>query len=320
MIQLSQLVPVNYQAEKVKFFTDHTYNPQFIYPGSISSSDLVYYGLPKPAVTEKAERIVVSNLPYQLIKISEKKLDPFLSPNDILLQTEAYLKKTGIIDRYQINWSSKAIARCSIKSHEILFRVGADYTEHTLNGVLNHEIGTHALRRLNDEKQPWHDKRKLLGFKNSLLTEEGLATLHQHMDDEIPVLFGAALRYLAVDIAQSSSFAMTWHQLRKYFQDDEKLWTTVFRVKRGIKNTENPGGFTKDLVYFEGAYTVANWLVETDYAVKKLYLGRISTDDVTKAESITPLSEPILPIFLIHSPEAYREKIAGIMKENELRN
>ncbi|MBP7876033.1 DUF1704 domain-containing protein [Candidatus Woesebacteria bacterium] len=317
MLQLKQLIPLNYQEEKDKFFSDTSRNPQFIYADDIDGRKLTYYGVPTEVLVEKAERIAEEYLPYQSIKLHEKKLDPFLTQQEITKQTVVYLERQGVADRYTVTWSDTAIARCAIQSHRITFRSNADYTSRSLNGVLNHEIGTHALRRINDEMQPWHGKKRAYGFANSLLTEEGLATLHQHLDDELPALFGSAVRYLTVHTAQSASFVDTWKEMKKYYQSKEKLWTAVFRAKRGIKDTTQPGGFTKDLVYFEGSYKVSLWLRDHDLDISKLYLGRLSIKDVEKAASLHTTVEPILPFFITNDAQSYKKKLLAIIREND---
>ena len=42
-------------------------------------------------------------------------------------------------------------------------------------GVLDHEIGTHFLRKHNEKLQTWYKKRKDYGMKPCIATEEGLA-------------------------------------------------------------------------------------------------------------------------------------------------
>jgi hypothetical protein len=49
-------------------------------------------------------------------------------------------------------------------------------------GVLNHEIGTHLVRRLNDNKQIWYNQRSRYGLQPYLATEEGLASINSVLD------------------------------------------------------------------------------------------------------------------------------------------
>ena len=45
-------------------------------------------------------------------------------------------------------------------------------------GVLDHEIGTHFLRKYNDNLMPWAKDRKKYDLKPSIATEEGFASLN----------------------------------------------------------------------------------------------------------------------------------------------
>jgi len=42
-------------------------------------------------------------------------------------------------------------------------------------GVIDHEIGTHFLRRNNEKFQVWYKKREKYEVKNCMKTEEGFA-------------------------------------------------------------------------------------------------------------------------------------------------
>lgn len=54
------------------------------------------------------------------------------------------------------------------------------YTQEIIQGVLDHEIGTHIIRRLNDKKQKYFKLRKKNGVSPCKTeTEEGLASLNQ---------------------------------------------------------------------------------------------------------------------------------------------
>lgn len=42
------------------------------------------------------------------------------------------------------------------------------YTKNTIEGVMNHEIGTHFLRKYNDRNQKWFKERKKFGLEHYL--------------------------------------------------------------------------------------------------------------------------------------------------------
>eukprot|EP00826_Nyctotherus_ovalis_P014190 TRINITY_DN13928_c0_g1_i8.p1 TRINITY_DN13928_c0_g1~~TRINITY_DN13928_c0_g1_i8.p1 ORF type:complete len:128 (+),score=20.04 TRINITY_DN13928_c0_g1_i8:92-475(+) len=54
-----------------------------------------------------------------------------------------------------------------------------EYRRDQIEGVLNHEIGTHFIRKYNDQFQPWNGCRKKHKLRKYISTEEGLASLNQ---------------------------------------------------------------------------------------------------------------------------------------------
>jgi hypothetical protein len=44
------------------------------------------------------------------------------------------------------------------------------YRADTIEGVLNHEVGTHFIRKYNDRMQKWHKDRKKFGLSPYLTT------------------------------------------------------------------------------------------------------------------------------------------------------
>lgn len=316
MIQLHQLVPTNLQEEKVKFMADTSYNPQFSYAEPVPQAELGYYGRAERKLRTIAQFIVTTHAPLYLLRLAMKERDVNASDDVIRTETTAYLRQLGLVDRYTIIFKKDAVSRCSITATTITFRSHADYTKQTLLATLNHELGTHALRRSNDETQPWHGKRKKFGLENPMVTEEGLAVLHQQLEQRIPTLYNSAVRYLANDFANDHSFVELWRWLTPYIRNEEKRWAMCFRAKRGMTDTSVKGSYSKDLVYFKGAYQVSQWLAEHDFDLARLYYGKISYDDVNRVEKLEINKNLILPTFFTQNPVEYARKITRIREIN----
>ena len=63
---------------------------------------------------------------------------------------------------------------------KVMIGLPIKYREETIEGVLNHEIGTHFIRKFNEKNQKWFKDRKKFGIVSPYLkTEEGLASLNQ---------------------------------------------------------------------------------------------------------------------------------------------
>jgi hypothetical protein len=185
-------------------------------------------------------------------------------------------------------------------------------------GMLYHEIGTHALRSMNYKHQPWYKKKKRYGFSEYLVTEEGLASLHGLLPQSFKSTYTQAIRYLAVGYAQDHSFTELWKYVNSYVENPERCWTICVRQKRGITDTSKPGGFTKDLVYFEGIIKMWVWLTKNDYRLNELYFGKLAVEDIGKALELNPDFEPVLPSFYTLNTDQYAEQIAEIGKVNKI--
>ena len=90
----------------------------------------------------------------------------------------------------------------------------------------------------------------------------------------------------------------------------------TFRQKRGLTDTSKPGGYSKDLVYFEGLVDVYNWLKKNNFDITDLYIGKLSTQDVEKAKNLNPNFQPVLPSFFSLSKEKYAQEIKKIGEFN----
>ena len=88
-----------------------------------------------------------------------------------------------------------------------------------------------------------------------------------------------ALLYVAVSIASRSSFHELWTALWPIVKDREKLWTTCMRVKRGTRDTSQPGGYYKDQSTFNGAIRLLLARHEIDW--KALHALKITLEDLS---------------------------------------
>lgn len=72
--------------------------------------------------------------------------------------------------------------------------------EKTFSALLNHELGTHLYRNINEGIQPWYSNRKKFGLSEScnfemLKIEEGLAALHTTLEMPFNELFIYSILY-----------------------------------------------------------------------------------------------------------------------------
>lgn len=170
-------------------------------------------------------------------------------------------------------------------------------------GILDHEIGTHFLRKHNEKLQQWYKKREKFDMKTCIATEEGLACTNQMVqtvqDKKCrPFLYQSALKYYTAFMAKQLSFVDLFKDLEKYVDSPQARWKFVLRVKRGLVDTSQKGGLYKDQVYLEGAVKILSNRKRLDF--KGLLCGKISLEDM-KREAITSILNfegQLLPPFM----------------------
>jgi len=313
-----RLTPINLLQEKEKFFADQTYNPQFEYDSEITDSDLHRYGRPSKTLANQAEEIINRTFFDRTEEEVVASAGPYVPEPEILDKFKTFLKMHRLDKRYTIQISSSYLSRTSVTSSSIKLRQPLKFREESLLGAIYHELGTHALRQVNSEAQPWFKQKKKYGLNEYLFTEEGLAVIHSLLPRSEKSAFRSARFFLVTHYAQELSFAETYQKATRLFSDPEKRWTAVVRQKRGLTDTSQPGGLTKDQVYFAGFTQVYKWLQLHDGDITPLYFGKIALEDVHKAHSLNPHYQPILPSFFTTQPDKYRQLLDEIGYRNAI--
>jgi hypothetical protein len=314
MSWLDQLTPTNLLEEKAKFFADPTYNPQFTYPETNEEPvEADKWGYPQQPYLDLAKAILEKTFfgrnEADLLMMEGVRL----SQDEVTKRCTTFLEMHGLEKRYEIIWSPTFVSRATITDDALKLRSNSVFHQEGLLGMLYHEIGTHALRRINYEHQPWFKKKKKFGVNTSYLrTEEGMATLHTQVPHSFKSAYSTAVRYLAVEYARDHTFAELWKFVGRYIQDPETCWMITFRQKRGVTDTSKPAVFTKDLVYFEGAVQMWHWLEQHNFDPTLLYYGKIAWEDLGIAKELNPNFEPLLPSFYRIDPAKYAKDIHEI--------
>lgn len=315
---LRQITPQNLLEEKSKFMADYSYNPQFTYQEEITQEKLYQHGFPQKWYSQHAQNILDAAYHHRNERDLTMMKGPVIDQEEVNHKILSFLKMHHLDGRFEIIWSSSFLSRVTITSEAIKLKTIAEYRKDETIGMLYHEIGTHALRRINYEQQPWYKKKKKFEFGDYLRTEEGLASLHSLLPLAYKSAYSTALRYLAVQVSQEKSFSELWQYLTRYVDDLETRWMICVRQKRGITDTSQPGGFTKDLVYFEGLVQVCQWLIKNNFDLESLYWGKMAWQDVAKAKQMNPNFKPALPSFYTLDKDKYRSLVSEIGDINEL--
>ena len=114
---------------------------------------------------------------------------------DILSQEETekifteYIKSSGLEQYINILFLKNTVSPTSIVhdpngKSTVIIGLPTEYHRNFIQGVMDHEIGTHYLRKANDAMQSWGGKgKKQAGLLPYIATEEGLASVNQLVND-----------------------------------------------------------------------------------------------------------------------------------------
>ena len=214
---------------------------------------------------------------------------------DASVLKEAFLKRLtdNQITNYDVLISDKINSKVNIDSNnqKIYINENILFSEADIKRLVVHDIDTNIRRIENGKKQQY--KIFSYGFPNYLETEEGIAifntTREDVVDEEMFRLYAA--RYIAVDMALSSSFYDIFNYLVKYIDKNEAL-NIASRVKQGISNTFENGAFVKEAIYFSGYNRIKNELKNNDLSV--LYCGLVGIDDINNIKELEKQGEVII--------------------------
>jgi hypothetical protein len=324
---LSEMVPMNLEKEQQLFFQNaFKYNPNFEY---ISQNIKQQFSKPHAKYLKIAKLILSKCIDEYGTDDAylERTGGRMLSKDETTQYFEHYIKELGFEECLSLVFSENTVAPTSVVhdpsgKSRVIISLPITYREHRIRGVLNHEIGTHFIRKYNDRLQPWFKNRKKFDLKPYIIIEEGLAALNQTLDAATdskrkPYLFNAALHYYSAYIASLMSFEELFHDLEKYISDPMKRWKECVRVKRGCTDTAQTGGMYKDQVYLRGAIEILKNRKKIDFVL--LHSGKINVKDLFKLQKlgIIKLDGLKMPTFM-HDLNTYREALNRMAAYNFL--
>ncbi|XP_071777274.1 microtubule-associated tyrosine carboxypeptidase 1 [Centroberyx gerrardi] len=321
---LVALRPLNLEQEKQAFFqSDYKYEPQFEYAQPEPSSVLEKYKEGSGLFLEQAVGIMECVLrkfaSYE--NFEEVTGGSVLPKSRVWASVRKYLQKEGCVGEVVVCLSEELLSQAvmMVESCRPTLTINlAGARQHWLEGMLRHEIGTHYLRGVNNNLQPWATAagRKQFGLKPANPTEEGLASLHSVLLRKQPYLWRAALLYYTVYHAASMSFSQLFSHIARFVQDPAVRWEYCLRAKRGQTDTAKPGCFSKDQVYLDGILRILRYRRTIDFKMLTS-LGKVSYEDVERLRHLAVLRKTRIPHFM-QDQERYLQHLDHIVSVNEL--
>jgi alpha-L-glutamate ligase-like protein/uncharacterized protein (TIGR02421 family) len=252
------------------------------------------FGRPTKALITSAEKEIAARIACDL----KPRNKDMISAEDAAKMFEDVLGKYSL-HNWQASVRQSLVADVTVGGTKIYIREDALFTKEHIASLIAHEIETHVLTAENGSHQPYHILRR--GTANYLDTQEGLAIYNQNgvLNPHAEKRFNAPRNILGLTYSLDHSFAQT----RTYLQTElgytaEKSLSQAIAMKRGLSDTSDNGGFTKSIAYFRGLKAIESF-VEKGGDLKRLYIGKISIEDLEIIEKLPELTPPlILPDFL----------------------
>jgi hypothetical protein len=208
------------------------------------------------------------------------KQSKIMGRDEIVKVIKNYLMKYGI-KNWKIILTNRHDFTFQILPKSKLIKIGISLNSHlnNLEYSLAHEIDVHVLRAQNAAKQKRKIYRNLFPFY--IKTEEGLACyIGDHFSSGGEVKKKQhAISYLAAYFAKNHSFSETYKYLTDQGITPDAAFQKTFRLKRGVVDSEAPGVFAREAIYYEGMIEVKNYL-EKSGDIRKLYAGKVGLADV----------------------------------------
>jgi hypothetical protein len=232
------------------------------------------YGFPTKEEVQRANELL-AGLEHPIQGYGGRHAD--ITPTDMKLEVEKHLMRLGIRNWQVVIENSSARITVNPLLQRITLNKDSSFALKEKKRLIVHEIGVHVVRSLNGSKQPFIIFG--MGFPNYLMTEEGLALLCEKraslLDDQSLIKY--CYRLIVTHYCRELGFVGCFEKIRGLLPDADSF-DIVARVKRGLLNTADVGGFTKDQIYLKGLWKVEQ-LHNND--IQALFVGKIGIDDLS---------------------------------------
>jgi hypothetical protein len=312
------IFPTNYNEEVRKFFSDDYYNPSYEYKqfgyqvldiASLNTEIATDSFLPRE-LTEYLQRKLEklhqrhvfsmkigrsdfynASLAYYDwnldLKIPLHKYlykEPREEEKDVTASVMEEIFRKVIYNNHIEGWSVRTdvendfTIRVNHSSKELIIGARVKKSIAEVERLIVHEIGTHIWRGYQSTKQP-NLILQHLRYPDVMLIEEGIAVYNENNSSlgRVPMK-SYALRYMAVEHIEYS-FRDIYNLLLNYTGEEESF-QTAFRVKRGMANTAQPGGYLKDAAYLLGLHRISQAMNSSNNLWQKVMSAKISLNDI----------------------------------------
>ena len=333
-LPLAPLEPLNSEDEQAKVAADPGHQPQFVYlkqeqasvetmratldrlalPDGVSwyfheareyllkrltlrlhLGDDEYWAQPLYPAAPQTVRTLARGILADPPPPTEPPKRPFRS-NHVVKLIQARFDQYGLKDWRVLARHNLSSTNTDSANRVVNVRADISYSLEEMKRLVVHEVDTHVLRSANGALQPF--RALAVGAAPSyLMTEEGLAVINEermgYVETERTRLFAG--RVLASHRAATGSFSEVYTEQRDYGFGHDEAFLTTKRVKRGLHDTAQPGGFLKDHAYLWGRVLVEEFVLGGGN-LWDLYAGKISIEHLALKEELSLEPATYLPL------------------------
>jgi hypothetical protein len=264
------------------------------------------FKIPSAMLFRNACRVLRGNVSKYNLSDKIKGSEEMLQYDDIVKAFDIVFEELGL-DGWSVKPSiniSKNGVKVGVKKKEILVDKNIERSKFKLRKTIVHEVGVHALRAHNGLNSGFVALSKP-NLATYLDVEEGFATWNEYnmgLLTERWLINKAALVY-AIYIGEDLTFRELYNSVLGILPK-KSAFDTVYRVKRGLGDTSEPGIYAKDVAYFRGFRKVLRRLDNDPTLYTKLYAGKIDfkqcnwvEEGLIKKPQIVPTKEKWAEIF-----------------------
>ncbi|XP_019646994.1 PREDICTED: uncharacterized protein KIAA0895-like [Branchiostoma belcheri] len=336
------LAPINTEEQKHRFL-HHGHLPQFHLRGS---EERVQGAMRTKVAQIKFDHFPEAKKILELVRqkfgdddrLVEAAFGPLIDQREATHVVSQYLLEHGVDGMLKVLWSgdlncsgrmqwrgpAQKYNRPELRRYSLWLQNTAEnmyLRQHGIKCLIDHEVGTHFFRMLNDGFQPWYSNRDGFGLRScrsweAVAIEEGLATVNTMLQAKVKYLWVPALLYYASCMSTEMTFSDLFHHLETFIKDVHQRWKIVLRIKCGLPDpAKDLGGCGKDQAYFAGAVEILRNLETIDFHL--LYSGKVCIDELPRIRRLARRDCIKLPHFLLDQ-EAYRKKLRQMAAINNI--
>ena len=252
----------------------------------ITKYSIQMYGFPSIELVNRAKAELNQHKNRVVTELNKKFTERKYSANDVAKKMQAYLKKRKFHEWKVViknpNEMSARLATDNLAREVKINKGSAPFSEQDIIKVIKHEIDVHVARYEAGKKSSLQLTQ--YGTQGYLGVEEGIGQYIEELEGVRNMQFKERnmLFVITVQLAYRKGFYDCFQTLLSYGIAKEDAWNVLIRIKRGLHNTGQAGGFFKDHLYYLGEKQLREYIEQGGNIIKLIEAGKVSINDLKR--------------------------------------